>query len=150
MPMSDYLLRYHDFYAERVAKLKERVKILKEKLPQGEFLHHDTVKLAFRIRQADQEIIPMDPDRPEYHLTSDLRKYRRYKRGLQRYRLMFCFSNTPKVIVYLYINDEEHLRKGGDKNDPYSEFKKLVSRGRVSHNPSDPHLQKWIRSFSWQ
>jgi toxin YhaV len=146
---SEYLLRYHVFYAQRVAKLKERVKALKEKLPPDEFQQHDVVKLAYRIRQADQEIIPKDPDRPEYRLTGDLRKYRRYKQGLQRYRLMFCFSSSPKVIVYLYINDEDHLRKYGDKNDPYTEFKKLLTRGHFSHNPADPHIQKWLQTFHW-
>ena len=62
---------------------------------------------------------------------------------------MFCFSNEPRLIVYLYINDEKHLRKAGDKNDPYEEFKKLVKRQHFSHDPRDPNLQKWIQSFSW-
>lgn len=147
--VGEYLLRYHAFYAERVSRLKERVKRLKETLSPEDFRGHETVKLAFRIRQADQEIIPIDPDRPEYRLHGDLRKFRRYKQGLQRYRLMFCFSSHPKIIIYLYLNDEEHLRKGGDKNDPYAEFKKLLHRGRFPHNPADPALQKWLSTFSW-
>ena len=146
---SEYLLRYHEFYAGRIALLKKQVIDLKARLPHEEFITHEVVKIAARIRDADQNIIPQNPDLPEYKLHAELRKYRRYKRGLQRYRIMFCFSNEPRLIVYLYINDEKHLRKAGDKNDPYEEFKKLVKRQHFSHDPRDPNLQKWIQSFSW-
>lgn len=144
---SNYLLRYHDFYFQRIAKLKERVKELHGKLSDEEFRQHEIVKLAYRIREADQEIIPRDPNRPEYRLTGNLKKYRRYKQGLQRYRLFFCFSNQPKIILYLYLNDEKHLRKTGDRNDPYEEFKSLVTKGYFSHNPDDPKIQKWIKNY---
>ena len=143
---SNYLLKYHDFYFQRIAKLKEQVKELRNKLGDEEFRQHEIVKLAYRIREADQEIIPRDPNRPEYRLTGNLRKYRRYKQGLQRYRLFFCFSNQPKIILYLYLNDEKHLRKAGDKNDPYEEFRSLVDRECLSHNPADPKIQKWIKN----
>jgi len=143
---SNYLLKYHDFYFQRIAKLKEQVKELRNKLSNEEFRQHEIVKLAYRIREADQEIIPQDPNRPEYSLTGNLKKYRRYKQGLQRYRLFFCFSNHPKIILYLYLNDERHLCKAGDKNDPYEEFRRLVNKEYFSHNPGDPKIQKWIKS----
>lgn len=145
---SNYLLRYHDFYFQRIAKLKEQVKELRGKLNNEEFRQHEIVKLAYRIREADQKIIPQDPNRPEYHLVGNLKKYRRYKQGLQRYRLFFCFSTRPEIILYLYLNDEKHLRKEGDKNDPYEEFKKLAAKGYFSHNPADPKIQKWINKIS--
>ena len=145
--MSDYLLRYHQVYAHRIARLKEQVKELRQKLNDEDFSHHEIVKLATRIRQADQVIIPQDPDRPEYRLSGELRKYRRYKRGLKRYRLFFCFSHQPKMILYLYLNDEKHLRKTGSKSDPYEDFKKLVGRGTFSHDPTDQKIQKWIYEY---
>lgn len=145
--MSDYLLRYHEFYYQRIAVIKEQVKELRARLSDEEFNQHEIVKLAYRIRKADQEIIPQNPNRPEYRLLGKLRKYRRYKQGLQRYRLFFCFSNQPKMILYLYLNDEKHLRKSGAKNDPYEKFKKLVHRGYSSHNPQDPKIQKWILDY---
>ncbi len=144
---SNYLLRYHLFYSQRIAKLKEQVRELRNKLGDEEFRHHEIVKLAYRIRKSDQEIIPQDPDRPEYRLSGELRKYRRYKQGLQRYRLFFCFSNQPKIILYLYLNDEKHLRKAGDKSDPYEEFKRFVVKGYFSYNPNDPKIQKWIKNY---
>lgn len=143
--MNNYLLRYHAFYYELISVLKERVQELYRCLPEDEYKEHETVKLAVRIRKADQEIIPQNPNLPEYYLTGELKKYRRYKQGLKRYRIIFCFSNSPKIILYLYTNTESSLRKAGDKNDPYVEFKKLVKKGIFSHNPSDPNIQKWIK-----
>lgn len=144
---SNYLLKYHDFYFHRIAKLKEQVKELHSKLSKEEFQQHEIVKFAYRIRKADQEIIPQDPNRPEYRLTGDLKKYRRYKQGLQRYRLFFCFSSKPKIILYLYLNDEKNLRKAGDKKDPYEEFKKFAAKKHFSHKPDDPKIQKWIKNY---
>lgn len=145
--MSDYLLRYHEFYYQRIAILKEQIKELRARLSDEEFNQHEIVKLAYRIRKADQEIIPQDPNRPEYRLLGELKKYRRYKQGIQRYRLFFCFSNQPKMILYLYLNDEKHLRKHGAKSDPYEEFKRWVNRGYFFHNPQDPKIQKWILDY---
>ena len=141
---NSYLLRYHEFYYRRIEKLKEQVKELHRRLNDEEFRQHEVVKLAYRIRQADREIIPKDPDRPEYRLSGELRKYRRYKQGLQRYRLFFCFSNQPKTILYLYVNDEKHLRKAGSKSDAYEEFKRLVGKGHFSHDPYDFKIQKLV------
>ncbi|MBU1007436.1 MAG: type II toxin-antitoxin system YhaV family toxin [Candidatus Omnitrophica bacterium] len=145
--MSNHLLKYHAFYYQRIAKLKDQVKKLRSRLSNEEFKQHEIVKLAYRIREADQKIIPQDPNRPEYRLTDGLKKYRRYKHGLQRYRIIFCFSSQPRIILYLYLNDEKHLRKAGDKKDPYEEFKKLAAKKYFSHNPNDPKTQKWIKNY---
>lgn len=139
-----YLLKYHTLYYRRIQALKEQVKELRARLPAAEYCQHEVVKFAARVRHADQTIIPQDPDKREYRLTGTLRKYRRYRQGLRRYRLFFCFSSTPTIILYLYLNDEKHLRKAGDKNDPYAEFQRLVKQGLFSHNPSAESIQRWI------
>lgn len=145
-----YILKYHEIYYTRITTLKDILKKLKEELPAPQYLSHRTVKLAKRIYDADQNIIPQDPDRPEYKLKGDLKKYRRYKKGLQRYRLFFAFSSSPKIILYLYLNNEKELRKAGGRNDPYRKFKIFVTRGEMSPDPSDPKIQKWIKSRAWE
>ena len=142
---TDYLLRCHDFYYRRILALKEQVRRLKAKLTPEDFGQHEMVKFAARVRRADHEVIPQDPNKKEYRLQGALRRYRRYKQGLKRYRLFFSFSNRPPIILYLYLNDEKHLRKAGSKNDPYEQFSRLVARGTFSHDPSDEKIQKWIR-----
>jgi len=144
---SNYLLKYHEFYYQRIAQLKEQVKSLHKRLTPQEFKQHKIVKFAKRVYETDQKIIPENPDRPEYRLEGELKKYRRYKQGLQRYRLFFCFSNHPPIILYLYLNDEKHLRKEGSKTDPYRQFKKLVAKKYFSHDPEDPKIHRWIREY---
>lgn len=142
-----YVLRIHQLLSQRIDTLKIQVKELKETLNDNTYRQHPLVKFAYRVRRAIEEIIPQNPDRPEYRLTGELRKYRRYKQGLQRYRLFFCFSNQPRIILYLYLNDERHLRKEGDKNDPYEVFKKFIKQGVFSHDPENQEIQKWIRNY---
>ena len=77
---------------------------------------YDMVKLAVRIREAEKEV-ESDPNRPEYLLHDELRKFRRYKRGLGRYRIIFCFSSKPPIIIFLYLNTAETLRKAGSRQD---------------------------------
>ncbi len=146
---SKYLLKEHMFHGKRVNALYETVKGLKETLEPEVFKQHPTVKLAARIRRAECDTIPDDPNRPDYRLSGDLRKYRRYKQGLSRYRVMFCFANEPiKIILYLYINTPKNLRKAGDKNDPYEEFKRLVRSGTFGHDPQDKKMKEWVRNLT--
>ncbi|OGS04282.1 MAG: hypothetical protein A3G41_04105 [Elusimicrobia bacterium RIFCSPLOWO2_12_FULL_59_9] len=139
----NYLLKYHELYFQRIEQLKSRVRELKARLEPEEFKRHEAVKLAVRIRNAEIAIA-QDPNRPEYLLSDELRKFRRYKRGLGRYRIIFCFSNHPPIIIFLYLNTEDSLRKEGSRRDPYEQFKYLLRRGRVSHDPADPKIQKWL------
>jgi mRNA-degrading endonuclease RelE of RelBE toxin-antitoxin system len=104
--MNKYLLRCNDLYFNRINDLKSAVVKLYVELNHEDFVQHPTVKLLKTIQVADQEIIPQNPDQPQYRLKGELKKYRRYKQGLQRYRLFFCFSSQPPIIVYLYLNDE--------------------------------------------
>lgn len=147
MKKSKYLLRYHDFYYRRIATLKEQVQHLKATLRRINLSGTKSSNFAARVRHADQHTIPQDPNKREYQLKANLKKFRRYKRGLKRYRLFFCFSSRPPIILYLYLNDEKHLRQAGSKKDPYEPFKGLVSRGIFSHDPSDEKIQAWIRSL---
>jgi toxin YhaV len=142
-----YLLKAHKFYSDKVDALKIEIKKLKLSLNTEAFKQHPDVKFVMRLRDATMQTIPDDPDKKEYQLRGPLRKYRRYKQGLQRYRLFFTFSKAPPIILYLYVNDKSSLRKDGDKNDPYEIFTKMVEQEKVSHDPNDPTIQKWIKEW---
>ena len=144
---NNYLLKAHEIFFQRTVELNDEVKVLSRKLSHEELQQHEAVKLAYRVYKATLEIIPENPDHPSYRLTADLKRYRRYKQGLGRYRLFFAFSHTPKIILYLYLNDRTTLRKEGDRNDPYARFGSFVKQGRVSHHPLDPRIQRWIRDY---
>ncbi len=147
MKRNSYLIMFHQFFVNRVLSLFEKVKRLHVALPFDEYKKHTSVKLLSRITKAYAENIPQNPNHPDYYLRGALSKFRRYKRRLQRYRMMFCFANNPPVIVYLYINNEDHLRSDGSQRDPYKEFTALVKKGVFSTNPNDPEMQKWIKAI---
>ncbi|NGX61725.1 MAG: Toxin YhaV [Chlamydiae bacterium] len=144
---SKYLLKCHKLYAIRAENLKAEVQKLKSSLPQEKFVQHPKVKFAALLREATLNTIPEDPDIKKYKLHGDLKKYRRYKQGLKRYRLFFAFSSKPPIILYLYVNDAMSLREDGDKNDPYHIFSKLIRQKKVSHDPCDPRIKQWIQEL---
>ena len=55
------------------------------------------------------------------------------KRGMpDRYRLFFRFASSPvQLIVYVWFNDEDTLRKAGSRTDVYEVFKRMLMRGEV-------------------
>jgi toxin YhaV len=55
------------------------------------------------------------------------------KKGMpDRYRLFFRFASNPvQLIVYVWFNDEDTLRKAGSKTDVYEVFKRMLMRGKV-------------------
>jgi hypothetical protein len=101
---TNFILKMHRFYSDPVTKLKAHVRSLKEKLSDQDYKSHPDVKFAKRLRDATETIIPNNPDLLDYRLHGDLKLFRRYKKGIQRYRLFYCFSSTPRIIVYLYLH----------------------------------------------
>ena len=50
----------------------------------------------------------------------------------ERYRLFFRFASNPiQIIIYVWFNDENTLRKAGAKTDVYETFKRMLARGEV-------------------
>ena len=83
------------------------------------------------------DLVPANPDAPEFRLGKTLgpenTHWRRVKKGMpDRYRLFFRFASSPvKVIVYVWFNDEDTLRKAGSKTDVYQTFRRMLSRGVI-------------------
>ena len=67
----NYLLKCHEFYADKVDVLKLEILKLKATLDREAYLQHPDVKFAVRLRQATQVIIPEDPTKQEYQLHGD-------------------------------------------------------------------------------
>ena len=67
---------------------------------------------------------------------SSYRNWYRAKPG-SRNRLFFRVDIQMKVIIYVWINDLDHPRKEGDKNDPYLVFAKLLDGGTIPDDFAD-------------
>ncbi len=104
--------------------------------PKG-YKTHPKTKLLASVYKAIAEVVPANPDAAEFRLGktlgADNTNWRRVKKGMpDRYRLFFRFASSPvKVIVYVWFNDEDSLRKAGSKTDVYETFKRMLSRGSV-------------------
>jgi toxin YhaV len=66
-------------------------------------------------------------------LGKEYSNWRRVKKGMpDRDRLFFRFASSPvQLIVYVWFNDEDTLRKAGSKTDVYEAFKRMLMRGEV-------------------
>jgi toxin YhaV len=94
-----------------------------------------TKKLA-AILKLILEVVPGDPSRPEYRqggtLGADYKHWFRAKFA-QQYRLFFRYSAKDRILVFVWVNDEQSLRAYGSKSDAYVTFAKMLGRG----NPPD-------------
>ncbi len=83
------------------------------------------------------QTVPANPDHQDFRLGKALGtgygNWRRVKKGMpDRYRLFFRFASRPvKIIVYVWFNDEDTLRKAGSKTDVYGAFRRMLARGEV-------------------
>ena len=135
MKSGDWSLLFHRCVLEQLERLKAASDKVIANSPQNAF-ENANVKLYAALAKLMLDTIPSDPARDEYRqgntMGPDFRHWRRAKIG-RRFRLFFRYDSRTKVIVYAWVNDEKTLRTAGSKNDPYTVFQKMLSRG----NPPD-------------
>ena len=129
-------LYYHRAFKAMLDELEAVVSKLAATDPTG-YRSHPTTRLLASVYRAVTQLVPANPEAAEFRLGETLgagnAHWRRVKKGMpDRYRLFFRFASNPvKVIVYVWFNDEDTLRKAGAKTDVYDAFKRMLSRGVV-------------------
>lgn len=118
---------FRDRWDGLVAAVDER----RSRDPKGYKRHPQTRFLALvRIVMED---VPRDPSDPRYAqgktLGSDYAHWRRAKFA-RRFRLFFRYHSGAKIIVYVWLNDEDTLRKAGNRTDVYATFRAMLERER--------------------
>ena len=104
---------------------------------------HPKTKLLASVYRSTTLLVPVNPDAPDFRLGKTLGQantnWRRVKKGMpDRYRLFFRFATQPvPLIVYVWFNDENSLRKSGSKTDVYETFKRMLARGDVPRDLQD-------------
>lgn len=131
MEVNGWRLFQYSLFEDQLKKLTETVTQLSITQPDS-YKEHPKTKLLATIRRYVIEIIPRNPNAPEFRqgdtLGADNRHWFRAKFH-QRYRLFFRFSTKEKVIVYVWVNDESTLRKAGSKTDVYAVFRSMLDAG---------------------
>ena len=134
--VNGWSLYYHRVFKASLDELEAVVTQLAAADPAG-YKSHPKTKLLASVYRAITQLVPANPDAPDFRLGktmgSEYTHWRRVKKGMpDRYRLFFRFASTPvKVIVYVWFNDEDALRKAGAKTDVYEAFKRMLARGVV-------------------
>lgn len=142
MIANDWRLYYYRIFKAALDELEATVSKLAADDPAG-FKTHPKTKLLAMVYRAITEGVPANPDAPGFRLGKTLgpdhTHWRRVKKGMpDRYRLFFRFASNPvKVIVYVWFNDEDTLRKAGSKTDVYETFKRMLARGVVPGGMDD-------------
>lgn len=136
MIASGWHLYYYRTFKAALDDLEAAVVAIAASNPAG-YRAHPKTKLLASVYRAITQLVPANPDAAEFRLFktlgSDQTNWRRVKKGMpDRYRLFFRFSSKlAKVIVYVWFNDEDTLRKAGSKTDVYQTFKRMLARGVV-------------------
>ncbi len=129
-------LYYYRSFKAALDELEAVVSKLAANDPAG-YKTHPKTKLLASVYRAITVLVPANPDAPDFRLGkilgSDNTNWRRVKKGMpDRYRLFSRFASSPvNVIVYVWFNDEDTLRKSGSKTDVYDAFKRMLARGEV-------------------
>ena len=131
MIVNGWRLYLYPLIDEQLRQLEEKVVGLAQAKP-DHYKEHPATKLLVTIHRYMTEIIARDPNAAEFRqgntLGADNRHWFRAKFH-QRYRLFYRFSSQQKVIIYVWVNDEQSLRKSGAKTDPYFIFRAMLEAG---------------------
>lgn len=136
MIANGWRLYYHRVFKAALDELETAVSKLAASDPEG-YKAHPKTRLLASVYRAVMQLVPANPDAPDFRLGKTLgannAHWRRVKKGMpDRYRLFFRFASNPvKVIVYVWFNDEDTLRKAGSKTGVYESFKRMLTRGVV-------------------
>ena len=126
----------HPLFMSQVEALVEQVEALKKKDPTG-YVKKNAAKRLAAISHLAFDAIPQDPTRAEYRqggTLGDDRKHWFRAKFFQQYLLFFRFHAPSKVIVLVWVNDEDSKRAYESNDDAYRTFRKMLATG---HPPDD-------------
>ena len=133
--VNGWKLYMHPLFQAQISELVEKTTKAREKDPKGYRKKRHAKQLA-AIRKLIFENIPADPASPEFRQGNTLgKKYKHWFRAkfFQQYRLFFRYHAATKIIVYVWVNDDNTKRAYGSKTDAYLVFQKMLKNG----NPPD-------------
>lgn len=134
-----WTLLYHSLFLAQLDELTGRVEVLRERKGDAYRSSSEAKKLA-AIHRLTTEIIPSDPSHAQFRQGNTLGAQNRHwfrAKFFQQYRLFYRFDQSAKVIVYVWINDDDTKRAYDSKTDAYSVFRKMLASGNPPNNWQD-------------
>lgn len=137
MKINGWRIQQIKAFEQRYNELVSQVKDLSEKDPKG-YKFHPATKLLKSIQETIKNIA-QDPFDKKFRLGKALgAKYTHWRRAKNllpsRYRLFFRAHTPDQIIILAWVNDDNTLRKEGDKKDVYSVFEHMLDAGIVPND----------------
>jgi len=91
-----------------------------------------SVKILAMAKRLIREEIPANPGSAKFRQGLTLGDENRHWRRavfFQQYRLFFRYDSRMKVIIYVWMNDEDTKRAYESKTDAYRVFQKMLESG---------------------
>ncbi len=131
MVVNGWKLYAYPLFDEQLKTIEERIKTAKRTGTIGD-KKHPAEKLLARTLRYTQDLIPADPGAPQFRQGNTRGKENRQwfrAKFHERYRLFFRFSTQERAIVYVWMNNEDTLRKRDSKTDAYAVFESMLESG---------------------
>lgn len=129
----------HSLFLDQLENLLTQVESLRQKYPKS-YQKKNATKRLEAIAKLAFEVIPQDPTRSEYRQGSTLGDdYKHWFRAkfFQQYRLFFRYHLESKIIVFVWVNDENTKRAYESSTDAYRVFQKMLESGNPPDNWSE-------------
>jgi toxin YhaV len=133
--VNGWTLRFHASFIQQATDLRSQVECLRQK-DRATYRGKKATKRFAALLNLVFEVIPQDPERPEYRQGDTLGpKYKSWFRAkfFQQYRLFFRYNKESRIIVFGWVNDDQTKRAYDSKTDAYRVFRKMLDSG----NPPD-------------
>jgi toxin YhaV len=126
----------HALFLDQLDTLTTKVEQLRKKDPSG-YTRKNATKILAAMAKLAFEVVPQDPTRAEYRqgdtLGDEHRHWLRVK-FFQQYRLFFRYHQQSRVIIFVWVNDEDTKRAYASSTDAYRVFARMLNSG---HPPDD-------------
>ncbi|KPF57922.1 type II toxin-antitoxin system YhaV family toxin [Rhizobium sp. AAP116] len=126
----------HPLFLDQLMTLTDEVEVRKRRDPETWRRKNASKRLAAILKLVTTDI-PADPGAPQFRQGDTLGSHGKHwfrAKFFQQYRLFFRFDSSRKIIVFVWVNDEDTLRAYGSRSDAYSVFKGMLDNG---HPPDD-------------
>lgn len=126
----------HPLFLDQLETLLAEVERARAKDPTG-FARKNAAKRLKAIVDLAFEVIPNDPAASAYRqggtLGADHKHWFRAK-FFQQYRLFFRYRQDARILVHVWVNDEDTKRAYDSRTDAYAVFGRMLKRGHPPDN----------------
>lgn len=126
----------HPLFIAQFEDMMREVTIARAKHPQ-DYKKKRCTKLLAATRKVAFELIPSDPTAAVFRQGATLGDaYKHWLRAkfVQQYRLFFRYDLKSKIIILVWVNDENTKRAYESSTDAYAVFRTMLQNGHPPDN----------------